>query len=147
MSCSGASSPKLNALQGSSQLSARFTREWQLVYAILGAIGLLPYGCWSLTQGCVLAPTLFNILLACILRVVYSHNDNDGVNVDRGIQITYRLDESLFNLCHLQAKMLTQPPRVLDLQYAVDAVLVDHSAEGLQMSLDALSLKYAQRVW
>ena len=97
-------------------------------------------------NGCVLSPTLFNILLACILRVVYSRIDNDG----RGIYITYQLDGNLFNLRRLQARTCTQQCRVLDLQYADDAVLVDHSADGLPMSLAALSSEYeerASRVW
>ena len=90
-------------------------------------------------QGCVLAPILFNIFLASIMKLVYIRIDP----AEHGVPIQFRYDGGLFNLRRLQARTRTSPVSVVDLQYADDAVLVSHTTEGLQSCLNAVQDAYS----
>ena len=49
-------------------------------------------------QGCVLAPTLFSIMFAMLIRDAFHETD------DAGIYLKYRTDGGIFNLRRLRAK-------------------------------------------
>jgi len=49
-------------------------------------------------QGCVLAPTIFNIMFAMLIRDAF-HDTNDA-----GIYLKYRTDGGIFNLRHIREK-------------------------------------------
>ena len=83
-------------------------------------------------QGCVLAPTLFGIYLAALLRVAFA-------DTGEGVFIRTRSDGSLFNLARLKTKTLTTTVLLRELLFADDAALVSHSNEGLQEMVDDLS--------
>ena len=85
-------------------------------------------------QGCVLAPIIFNLLLVAITLV--SHRDLQSSDC---VGIEYRLDGGLFNVRRLQAKTKTSSAMISALQYADDAVFPNHTADGLQRSLDVMS--------
>ena len=84
-------------------------------------------------QGCVLAPTIFNIFLSTV--TLLSHKLLDPSD---GVQIQYRLDGNLFNIRRLQAFI-----HILELQYAVDCVLLAHSPESLQRALNVVASIYS----
>lgn len=55
----------------------------------------------SVKQGCLLAPSLFNLLFTCVL--------NHGVrNLNLAVCIRYRMDGSMFGLRNLSAKIKLQ---------------------------------------
>ena len=88
-------------------------------------------------QSCVLAPSIFNLLLVAITLV--SHRDLQSSDC---VGIEYRLDGGLFNLRRLQAKTKTSSAMISALQYADDAAFPSHTADGLQRSLDVMSETY-----
>ena len=88
-------------------------------------------------QGCVLAPTIFNLLLVAITLV--SHRDLQSSDC---VGIEYRLDGGFINLRRLQAKTKTSFAMISALQYADDAAFPSHTADGLQRSLDVMSETY-----
>jgi len=90
-------------------------------------------------QGCVLAPILFNIFLASIMKLIYTRLDAH----EDGISLRYRLDGNIFNLQRLRAATKTSMCAVADLQYADDAALPSHTSEGLQRNLDAVCDVYS----
>ena len=59
-----------------------------------------------------------------------------------GVELDYRLDGRLFNLSHLKAKKEVMKLAVIDRQYADDCVILVHSAEELQTSLDLFTEAY-----
>ena len=85
----------------------------------------------GMKQGCVIAPTLLPIFLAAFL----SQAKND---LAKGVNITYRTDGGKFKLSHLGAKSKVKTVTVVDLQYTDDCAVVDHSAQDLQNTFDAL---------
>ena len=82
-------------------------------------------------QGCVLAPTLFGIYFAALLRHAFEHSSN-------GIYVRTRTDGSLFNIQRLRSRTLVSRVLLRELLFADDAALVSHSNEGLQQMLDSL---------
>ncbi|KAF0027118.1 hypothetical protein F2P81_019859 [Scophthalmus maximus] len=87
-------------------------------------------------QGCVLAPTIFNIFLSTLLsHKLLDHSD--------GVQIQYRLDGNLFNIWHLQAFTKTTNQHISELQYADDCALLAHSPEPLQRALNVVASIYS----
>jgi hypothetical protein len=91
-------------------------------------------------QGCVLAPVLFNIFLAMVMKLIYRRIDPPAI----GVAVRHRQDGNLFNLRRLKAATKTNISVITDLQYADDAALVSHTPEGLQRCLDAVSATYSE---
>ncbi|KAI8508069.1 hypothetical protein Bbelb_143090 [Branchiostoma belcheri] len=83
-------------------------------------------------QGCVLAPTLFSIYFAALLRFAFDGSHD-------GIYIRSRTDGSLFNLARLRAKTKTVESLLRDLLFADDAALVSHKEAGLQGHINNLA--------
>ena len=69
-------------------------------------------------QGCVLALTLFSMML---------RQATENLDDHEAVYIRYRLDGTLFNLRRLQAHTKTFEQLILDLLFADDAGLVAHS--------------------
>ena len=88
-------------------------------------------------QGCVIAPILFNLFLAGVMKT-----SAHLLLPDAGIPIKYRLDGNLFNLRRLQAKTKVTKVIIRDLQYADDAAYVSCSSEHLQHTLNTLADTY-----
>ena len=88
-------------------------------------------------QGCVLAPTIFNLYLSAItLLARYNIQSEDG------IAISYRLDGSLFNLRRLKSKSKVRTSYVFDLQYADNAAYPAPTPLSLQRSITAINDAY-----
>ena len=83
-------------------------------------------------QGCVLAPTLFGIYFAALLRHAFQDTQD-------GIYIRTRQDGSLYNLARLKAKTRTTEVLIQELLYADDAAIVAHDNETLQQMMNKLS--------
>ena len=83
-------------------------------------------------QGCVLAPTLFGIYLAALLKHAFKDSSE-------GIFVRTRTDGSMFNLKRLKSKTLTTEVLIRELLFADDAALVAHTNEELQTMLNSLS--------
>ena len=83
-------------------------------------------------QGCVLAPTLFNLYLVAVTLL-----SRNALDVDNGVHIHYRLDGSVFNLRRLSAHSKTSPTVVCELQYADDAAVISFNLEGLQRTVES----------
>ncbi|XP_076053581.1 uncharacterized protein LOC143032598 [Oratosquilla oratoria] len=89
-------------------------------------------------QGCVLAPTLFNIYLAAVtLLARYESDVNDSV------AINYRLDGNLFNPQRLEAKTKARTAYVFDMQYADDAAYPALNPQSLQRNLATVNSTYS----
>ena len=88
-------------------------------------------------QGCAMAPVLFNIYLAAA-NVLFHQRIEEGC----GLNLTYRLDGSLFNLQRLKARTKVSHETIYELQYADDCALAAHTPEDLQQSLDVLHEVY-----
>ena len=80
-------------------------------------------------QGCVLAPTLFSIIISAMLADAFK-------NGDEGINIIYRMDGQLFNLKRLKAKTKIKTYAVRDLLFADDCALSANSEADLQTNVD-----------
>ena len=89
-------------------------------------------------QGCVLASVLLKIYLATTTVLFHERFPRR-----RAVRITYRLDRSIFNLGRLQARTKVSYDDVSELQYADDCVLITHSPEDLQESLDVIYSIYS----
>ena len=89
-------------------------------------------------QGCVLAPTNFNIYLSAI-TLLARHN----LTAEDGVAFNYRLDGSLFNLRRLKAKTKTRSAIIFDLQYADDAAYPSPNLQALQRSMNVIADTYA----
>ena len=82
-------------------------------------------------QGCVLAPSLFSLYFAAVMRdAMRSCNDK--------IQINSRTDRSVFDLSRFRAKRLVTNLSILDILYADDVCLMADSVESLQDYVDSL---------
>lgn len=86
-------------------------------------------------QGCVLAPTMFSMYLAALLRQIPQ-------NKLCGIQYSYRTDGSLFNLSRLKTKSKTTDSIISEIQYADDNGTPSDSPEKLQILTNAFVTAY-----
>ena len=84
-------------------------------------------------QGCVLAPTLFSIMVSAILFDEFSGSDN-------GIDIQYRTDVSFFNLRRLQAKTKMKTDIVNEFLFADDCELNATTKANMQNNVDKFSI-------
>ena len=83
-------------------------------------------------QGCVLAPTLFGIFFATLLKHAFGESTE-------GIYLRTRSDGNLFKLSRLRAKTRVHEKYVRDLLFADDAAITTHTQEDLQRLLDSFS--------
>lgn len=88
-------------------------------------------------QGCVLAPSIFNLYLSAItLLACFNTRTEDS------IAINYRLDGSLFNLQRLKSKTKVRTTYIFDLQYADDAAYPAPTQPALQRNINATNDVY-----
>ena len=80
-------------------------------------------------QGCVLAPTLFGIFFAMLLRHAFK-------SATEGIYLRSRSDGKLFNISRLKAKTKTREVIIRDMLFADDAAFAAHSEAELQTLID-----------
>ena len=81
-------------------------------------------------QGCVLAPVLFNLFFACILRQAVG-------NMDKGVHVRY--DGSIFDLRRPSAKTKTLNSLIQEALFAYDCALMAHKPGDLQAMLNSFS--------
>jgi hypothetical protein len=80
-------------------------------------------------QGCVLAPTLFGIFFAVLLKYAF------GTSTE-GIYLHTRSDGRLFNLARLKAMSKVRKATIRDMLFADDAAIVTHTEAELQRLMD-----------
>jgi len=83
-------------------------------------------------QGCVMAPILFGIVIAYLVRDAMSR-------VNDGIDIRFRCDGGLFNLRRLKSRTKTQYYIIKELLFADDCALVAHDVIQAQRLMDAFA--------
>ena len=84
-------------------------------------------------QGCVLAPTLFGIFFAVMLKQAFGESTE-------GIYLHTRLDGNLFNLTSLlKAKTKVEKYTVRDFLFADDEAIATHDEKSLQLLIDSFS--------
>ena len=83
-------------------------------------------------QGCTMAPTLFAIYFAAMLRDALK-------NTDVGVYVQYRTTGKLFNLRRLQAKTKVMESLIRDLLFADDCGLFTHSVEDMQILMNSFA--------
>ena len=83
-------------------------------------------------QGCVLAPTLYRIFFAMLLKHAFG-------TTTEGIYIRTRSDGRLFNLARLRAKTKVRKVIIRDMLFADDAAVATHTQEELQSLVDCFS--------
>jgi hypothetical protein len=83
-------------------------------------------------QGCVLAPTLFGIFFALLLKHAFG-------TATEGIYRT-RSDGKFFNLSRLRAKTKVREELIRDMLFADDAALATHTQEELQSLMNRFSM-------
>ena len=86
-------------------------------------------------QGCVIAPTLFSVFIACVLDLARD-------TLPDGVVVNYRTDGRVFNIRRLKTKSRVKTISIVDLQYADDAAICAHSAEDLQGIITAFNKAY-----
>ena len=84
-------------------------------------------------QGCVLAPTLFGIFFAVLLKHAFG-------TAKKGIYLHTRSDGGLFNLARLRAKTKVREVLIRDMLFADDAAIATHTQEELQQLMDRFSV-------
>ena len=80
-------------------------------------------------QGCVLAPALFGISFALMLKNAFG-------DATEGIHLHTRSDGKLFNLSRLKAKTKIQWRLIRDMLFADDAAIVAHSPSRTHADID-----------
>ena len=83
-------------------------------------------------QGCILAPTVFGISFAVMLK----HANGTATE---GVCLRTRSDGKLFNLSRLRAKTKIQLKCMRDFLFADEAAIVAHSAKDLQQLMNRFS--------
>ena len=83
-------------------------------------------------QGCVLAPTLFGIFFAALLKHAFG-------TAKEGIYLHTRSDGRLFNLARLRAKTKVREVLIRDMLFADDAAVATHTQAELQRLMDCFS--------
>ena len=83
-------------------------------------------------QGCVLAPTLFNIFFFILLKHAFG-------SAEEGILLHTRSNGKLFNQARLRAKTKVHRGMIRDLIFADDVALVKHSERELKSLLGRLA--------
>ena len=83
-------------------------------------------------QGCVLAPTLFGIFFALLLKHAFGTSEE-------GIYLHTRSDGRLFNLTRLRAKAKVREALIRDMLFADDAAISSHTQQELQSLMDRFS--------
>ena len=81
----------------------------------------------GLKQGCPAACLFFNIFFAVVLHAIHQKLTN------RGIQLRFRLDGSIFDISRLKAHTKTQLKTVLELLFADDAAICSTSEAEMQI--------------
>ena len=80
-------------------------------------------------QRCVMAPVIFNLYLDAATHLIRTRV-SPGTSVD----LTYRLDGSLFKMRRLKSASLTTELSISELQYADDCVTIAHSLSQVRES-------------
>ena len=88
--------------------------------------------CSRIKQGCVLAPTLFGIFFALLLRHAFG-------TAQEGIYLQTGSDGSLFNLAHLKLRTKVCEALIRDMLFADDAAVMTHTQRELQLLMDCFS--------
>ena len=83
-------------------------------------------------QGCVLAPTLFGIFFALVLKHAFG-------NSTEGVYLRTRSDGKLFNISRLKAKTKVREVLIRDMLFADDAAVATHREDELQTLMDKFS--------
>ena len=83
-------------------------------------------------QGCVLAPSLFGIFFALLLRHAFG-------TAQEGIYLQTRSDSSLFNLAHLKVRTKVHEALIRDMLVADNAAVMTHTQRELQVLMDHFS--------
>ena len=83
-------------------------------------------------QGCILAPNLFGIFFALLLKHVFKRSTY-------GVCLHSRSDGCLFNISRLHAKTKTRTVTIRDLLFADNAAMESHQQDGLQRLMDKFS--------
>uniref|UniRef100_A0A8W8JBQ4 Reverse transcriptase domain-containing protein n=1 Tax=Magallana gigas TaxID=29159 RepID=A0A8W8JBQ4_MAGGI len=84
-------------------------------------------------QGCVLAPTLFGIFFAMLLKHAF------GASTE-GIHLRIRSDGNLFNLSRFKAKTKVRDRLIRDMLFADDAAVFTHIEEELQTLMNRFTM-------
>ena len=88
--------------------------------------------CNGVKQGCVLAPTLFDIFFSILLKHAFG-------TADEGVYLRTRSDGGLFKLSRMKAETLVRKTTVRDMLFADDAAIATHTEQELQLLMDRLS--------
>ena len=92
-----------------------------------------PFGMHSgVKQGCVLAPTLFGIFFALLLRHAFG-------TAQEVIYLQTRLDSRLFNHACLKVRTKVHEALIRDMLFADDAAVMTHAQRELQLLMDCFS--------
>ena len=83
-------------------------------------------------RGCVIAPVLFNLFFACVLRQAVG-------NMDKGVYVRFCYDGSIFDLRRLSAKRKTLNSLIQEALFADDCALMAHKPGDLQAMLESFS--------
>ena len=83
-------------------------------------------------QGCVLAPTLFSLMLSAMLTDAFRESKP-------GINITFRTDGKLFNPRRLESVMKVKETVLRDFLFADDCALNASDEQEMQAEMDSFS--------